>query len=110
MGSDMADGPGGAAIVEAVVVAVQPVGKGRLLALASVELALDGVRFVVHGIQVLQLRHPGTGEPATGVDLPRYRTPDGAWRPALELPAELHTPIGDAVLERCCELGITRRA
>ena len=31
-------------------------------------------------LQVLQLRHAGTGEPATGVDLPRYRTPDGRWQ------------------------------
>jgi hypothetical protein len=66
------------------------------------------VCFVLHGLQVLRLRHPETGEEATGVDLPRYRAPDGAWQRALELPDELQRPIGDAILERCCELGITR--
>jgi hypothetical protein len=101
--------PNDVARVEVTVLRVQPVGKGRLLALASVELSIDGVALTLHGLQVLQLRHPGTGEPATGVDLPRYRTPDGRWQPALELPEELHAPIGKAVLACCCELGITRR-
>jgi stage V sporulation protein G len=97
------------ATVEATVLEVRRVGKGRLTAFASVELTLDGVSFVVHGIQVLRMKHPGTGEEASGVALPCYRAPDGTWRPAIDLPPELREPIGDAVLERCCALGITRR-
>ena len=27
----------------------------------------------------------------------------------MELPEELRKPLGDVVLERCCELGITQR-
>lgn len=93
----------GAATVEVTVVAVRPVGRGRLLALATVELMLDGVGFVIHGIQVLQLFHPVSRAPATGIELPRYRSFDGSWRLALELPDELHEPIAPAVLKRCCE-------
>ena len=95
--------------VEATVLEVQPVGKGKLIALASVELMLDGVSFVVHGVQVLQVRHPETGAVASGVALPCYRAPDGSWKPAIDLPPELREPIGAAVLDRCCDLGITRR-
>ena len=98
------------ATVEITVLGVRPVGKGRLLALASVELALEGVLFVLHGLQVLQIRDAITGAPATGVDLPRYRLPDGSWQVAIKLPPELERPIGDAVLARCCELGIARHA
>jgi stage V sporulation protein G len=88
---------------------VQPVGQGRLLALASVELVIEGITLVLHGVQVVRLKHPVTGQEATGVDLPRYRAPDGTWRPAIDLPPELRKPLGDAVLAHCCELGITQR-
>ncbi len=97
------------ALITATVLAVEPVGKGRLLALASVELVLDGVAFVLHGVQVVRLKHPVSGQEATGVDLPRYRAPDGQWRAAIALPPELRRPLGDAVLEQCCVLGITQR-
>ncbi|WP_191057985.1 hypothetical protein [Geminicoccus harenae] len=96
-------------LITATVLDVQPMPKGRLLALASVELVLDGVPLVLHGVQVIRLKHPVTGEEATGVDLPRYRAPDGSWRQAVELPPELRRPLGDAVLEQCCALGITQR-
>lgn len=97
------------AIVQVSVVEVTPTPKGRLRALVDVELLLDGVAFMLHGIQVVSVRHPETGEDATAVDLPRYRAPNGSWRPAVSLPEELEGPIADAVLERCCELGIARR-
>jgi hypothetical protein len=58
---------------------------------------------------VIRTRDATTGKDALGVDLPRYRDPTGSWRPALELPDELRKPLGDAVLERCCELGIAER-
>lgn len=96
-------------LITATVLDVTPIGKGRILALASVELMVDGIAFTLHGVQVVRLKHPGTGHEATGVDLPRYRGPDDAWRQAAELPEELRKPLGDAVFERCCELGITRR-
>lgn len=92
------------------VLAVTPVaGKSKLLALASAEITVDGVAFTLHGIQVLRTKDLATGAEATGVDVPRYRTPDGTWRQAVELPPELHKPLAHAILDECCELGITRR-
>ena len=82
----------------------------RMLALASAEIAVAGVAFVLHGIQVIRSKDPTTGAEATGVDVPRYRAPDGTWRQAVELPPELHKPLAHAILDECCELGITRRA
>ena len=98
------------ALIQATVIDIQPInGKGRVLALASVELLLDGVAFTIHGVQVVGTKHPVTGQEATGVDLPRYRTVDGSWKQAIDLPEELRQPLGDTVLEQCCEMGITRR-
>jgi len=97
------------ALVEVTVGDVRRLGQGRVLALASAELVVEGIAFAIHGIQVIQTRDPATSRNATGVDLPRYRDPTGAWRPALDLPEELRKPLGDAVLERCCELGIAQR-
>ena len=97
------------AVVAATVIDIRPItGKGRILALASVELLLDGVAFVIHGVQVVRTKHPVTGQEATGVDLPRYRAADGSWQQAITLPEALRRPLGEAVLEECCRRGITR--
>jgi stage V sporulation protein G len=93
-------------LVEVTVGDIRVIRQGRVVALASAELTVDGVSFALHGMQVIRTRDATTGKDALGVDLPRYRDPTGAWRPALELPDELRKPLGDAVLERCCELGI----
>ena len=93
------------------VLAVSPVtGKSKLLALASAEIIVEGVAFTLHGIQVIRTKDPDTGAEATGVDVPRYRASDGAWRQAVELPPELHKPLSHAILDECCALDITRRA
>lgn len=97
-------------IVAISVLDVQPLRKGRQLAVATVELALDGVAFTIHGLRVLSVEDPVTGAAATAVDLPRYRDAAGTWRLAIGLPPELAQPIGDAVLARCCELGLTKSA
>jgi stage V sporulation protein G len=94
-------------LVEVSVGDIRVIRQGRVVALASAELT-DGVSFALHGMQVIRTRDATTGKDALGVDLPRYRDPTGAWRPALELPEELRKPLGDAVLERCCELGIAQ--
>lgn len=92
------------------VLAVTPVaGKGKLLALASAEIVVAGVAFTLHGIQVRQMKDLDTNAEGTGVDVPRYRVPDGTWLQAVELPPELHKPLAHAILDECCELGITRR-
>lgn len=96
-------------LVEVTAGDIRPIRQGRVVALASAELMVDGVSFTLHGMQVIRARDATTGKDALGVDLPRYRDPTGAWRPALELPEELRKPLGDAVLERCLELGIAKR-
>lgn len=93
------------------VVALSPLtGKSKLLALALAEIVVAGAAFTLHGIQVIRAKDPDTGAEATGVDAPRYRASDGAWRQAVELPPELHKPLAHAILDECCELGITRRS
>lgn len=92
------------------VLTVTPVtGKSKLLALASAEITVAGVAFTLYGIQVIRMRDQATGAEATGVDVARYRAPDGTWRQAIDLPPELHKPLAHAILDECCELGITRR-
>lgn len=95
------------ATVEFMVIDVAPVGGGWLLALANVELVVNGVVIELHGVQVNRCRHPQIGQGATAVELPRYRAPDGTWKPAVTLRPELHELLADAILERCCEQGIT---
>ena len=95
--------------VRCTVVDVKPVNKGRLLALAKVEIDIDGIMVMVDGVQIVRIPANGHRQEMTGVDVPRYRAPDGTWKQAITLPDELDGPLGDAVLDRCCELGITRR-
>jgi len=85
------------------VLTIAPVSNAKkLLALADVELVLDGVAVAIHGIQV---RADGDG---AEVALPRYRAPDGEWRSAVTLPDEIRGPMGDAVLAAGIEAGILK--
>ncbi|OAN50592.1 hypothetical protein A6A04_17995 [Paramagnetospirillum marisnigri] len=82
------------------VLTITPVHAGRLLALADVELVIDGVSIVIHGIQV---RADGS---KTEITLPNYRAPDGSWRTAVTLPEEVRGPMGDAVMAAGLEAGL----
>jgi hypothetical protein len=63
-------------------------GAGRLVALAKVELELDGVVLVMQGVRVMRERGGITVQP------PRSRDPrTGNWIPALLVPAELGQAI-----------------
>ncbi|MGH6896908.1 MAG: hypothetical protein ACREJ5_10225 [Geminicoccaceae bacterium] len=65
-------------------------GAGRLVALATVEIDLDGVVVLVQGMQVIRRR----GRIAT--QAPRFRNPrSGAWMPAVILPDELGAAIAE---------------
>jgi stage V sporulation protein G len=66
---------------------------GRLLALATVEINLDGVAMTLHGVAVTRLPN-GSLQCAA----PRYRTTTGQWAPAVTLPAELEIAIGNEVV------------
>jgi hypothetical protein len=94
------------AVVEVTVLEAKPVRSGRLVALASVEIAVGGVAFVVHGVQVVAARDPRTGRPGAAVFPPHHRAADRKWRSTLDLPPELEDPLGRVVLERCAELGL----
>jgi len=84
------------------VVSFRPVHRGRLLALADVELVIDGIQIRVHGVQVVA---DGNG---TQVTLPKFRDADGEWRTAVTLPPEVKGPMGDVVLAAGLEAGVLR--
>lgn len=67
-------------------------GRGRLIALACVEIELDGIPILLQGVKVTKL-------PSGGMkcDAPCYRDPDGSWLPAVVLPADLAKGIADEV-------------
>ena len=94
------------AVIEVTVDEAKSVRTGRLVALATVEIAVGGVAFVVHGVQVVMARDPRTGRPGAAVFPPHHRAADGKWRDTLDLPPELEDPLGRAVLEHCTELGL----
>jgi hypothetical protein len=76
-------------IVTFTVTDVEPVrGAGRLVALAKVELELDGVVLVMQGVRVMRQRDRITTQ------APRFRDPrTGDWIPALIVPEELGQAI-----------------
>jgi hypothetical protein len=93
------------AVVEVTVLESEPTRSGRLIALATVEIAVGGVAFIVHGVQVVAARDPRTGRSGAAVFPPHHRAADGKWLPTLDLPPELEDPLGRAVLQHCAELG-----
>jgi hypothetical protein len=94
----------GSSLVSITVLSVTPLRAGRLFALASVEIDIDGIRIGVRGIQAMRVP---TGE--TRVELPTFRDATGQSRPAIVLPEEVHGPIGDAVIEALIERGLAKR-
>ena len=72
---------------------------GRLLALATVDLDLDGVAMTLHGVQVTRLPNG-----SLQCSAPRYRTPTGEWAPAVTLPDELEVAIGAEVIAAFLDL------
>lgn len=74
----------------------------KLIALADVEVVIDGVVMLIQGVQV---RADGDG---TAINLPKYRAPDGAWRSAVILPDETSAAIVDTVLAAGLEAKILR--
>jgi stage V sporulation protein G len=86
------------------VIEVHRVDSGKLFALATVEIDIDGVSMFVHGIQALRTEPAGTR-----IEYPKYRDASGVWRTAVTLPDEMKGPIGDAVLDVLVERGIAVR-
>ena len=78
-------------------------GKGNLLALADVEVLIDGVSIILHGVQVCAT------DQRTEVLLPKYRGADGTWMTAITLPDEVKGPMGEAVIAVGVEAGVLRK-
>jgi stage V sporulation protein G len=89
------------------LIALRPVKTGRIIAFADVRLGVDGVEFVVHGVQVSRAKD--AGKEATKVSLPTYRDAHGNWTAAISLPNELREPMARIVLDACLDAGLCRR-
>jgi hypothetical protein len=81
-----------AGIVSITVLSVKPVKLGKIFALASVEIDIDGVLLVIHGVRAMRVHPLGTR-----IELPMFRDENGIWRRAITLPDEICGPWG----ERC---------
>lgn len=88
--------------VHLTVQSVRRVDSSKIFATASVELVIAGVSLLVHGVQAV--RDAG----GTRIVLPKIRTADGRWTPAIELPEEVKEPMGDAVLEALISEGLAK--
>ena len=90
--------------VSITVLSVTPARDGKLFALASVEVDIDGVQIAIHGIRALRVTPLGTR-----IELPKFRGPNGEWQTAITLPEEVRGPIGDAVLDELIDRGLALR-
>ena len=61
-----------ASIVSITVLSIKPVNLSRIFALASVEIDIDGLMLVLHGVRALRLQSIGTL-----IDLPMFRDENG---------------------------------
>ena len=99
---DMEHGP--SSTVSITVLSVKPVKFGKIFALASVEIDIDDVLLVIHGLRAIRLHPIGTR-----IDLPMFRDENGVWRHAITLPDEICAAIGRAVLDELVERGLAVR-
>ena len=90
-----------ASTVSITVVSVKPVKFGKIFALASVEIDIDGVLLVLHWVRAIRVQPMGAR-----IDLPMFRDENGVWRRAVTLPDEICGPIGRAVLDELVERGL----
>lgn len=68
-------------------------GNGGLVALADVEVLVDGVSILVHGLRVSRLP-----DGRMGVEAPTTRNEAGRWVPSITLPPEIGRAMASAVL------------
>ncbi|HWB52205.1 MAG TPA: hypothetical protein VG651_24070 [Stellaceae bacterium] len=80
--------------VTATVLRLDRAESGRLAALASVQIEIADVAFVVHGVRIIR-----TGPRAHGIAAPCYRMATGRLADAISLPPELTHAIVEVVLD-----------
>jgi stage V sporulation protein G len=92
-------------LIKITVLSVTPARAGKLFALASVEVDIDGIQIAIHGIRALQV----ADLVGTRIELPLFRDTNGRWQTAITLPEEVRGPIGDAVLDALIDRGFAKR-
>lgn len=97
------DTDGATTSVEVTVLSMNPVNAGRILALADVELLVDGVVIVLYGVQVR-----GDGRHSS-IHLPTTRDHRGEWKASVGLPEPVRQAMADVVQQAALEHGILRR-
>jgi hypothetical protein len=99
--TDDGTSPSSSSAVSITVLSIKPVKFGRIFALASVEIDIDGVVLVIHGVRAMRAQPMGTR-----VDLPVFRDENGMWQRAIALPDEIGGPIGKVVLDELVARGL----
>lgn len=94
------------AVVHCTVLELRPARQGRVLALATVQIEIEGIVLTIEGVQVHRFRFPGDPRDMIGVRPPQYRAADGCWRDAIHMPREVEEALGDVVLAECREAGL----
>jgi DNA-binding cell septation regulator SpoVG len=89
-------------LVSIRVLSVTPMRAGKLFALASVEIDIDGIQIAIHGIRALNAAN------GTHIELPQFRDQGGALRPTITVPEEIRGPIDDAVIDELIERGFAK--
>ena len=80
--------------------------KGDLVGLATVLIDIDGIEIILDGVQVrMTSANFANHRPLVFVP-PKFRTYEGASKPAVGLPDERNAPLGRAVIDRCEEIGL----
>jgi hypothetical protein len=102
----MTDASSETALITVTVLDVQAVQKGQVIALAAVEIELDGVAFIINGLQVIRTKEPSQQPRGYGRGPAALPRTGWEWKPAIKLPDELREPITAAILEQCCDRGI----
>lgn len=97
--------PSSSSRVSITVLSIKPVKFGRVFALASVEIDIDGVLLVIHGVRAMRAQPMGTR-----VNLPVFRDENGVWQRAIILPDEICGPMGKVVLDELVARGLAIKA
>jgi hypothetical protein len=81
-----------ATVIVAVVEIVGTPGAGRLMALATVDLEIEGVAMRLTGVRLVKRR-----DQDVTVELPMTRDPLGRQVPCIQFPPEIHEAIEEAI-------------
>ena len=82
-------------VVSFAVDHIEPVRAGRLVAIATVSIDVNGVEFRIQGVRIIR-----RADGLCAVEAPQFRRPGGQWVPAVTLPDALKNAIAAEILER----------